>query len=73
MAADLACPFCLRQLPASFDPLPLVLPCCGRFGCASCVRPLVESSDMPVLLQVAQPAGGGNYLVEMEAQSGPRG
>ena len=75
MAADLACPFCLRQLPASFDPLPLVLPCCGRFGCASCVRPLVESSGWTCLscFKVAEPAGRGNYLVEMERRADPEG
>ena len=43
------CPFCLRELPPNFEPLPRPLPCCGRFGCSECVRPLLESTGWTCL------------------------
>ena len=37
------CPFCLRQLPWSFDPLPIVLLCCGKYACEPCAKPLLPT------------------------------
>ena len=45
----LQCPFCLRTLPSNFNPLPVILPCCGKFSCASCGAPLLESINWTCL------------------------
>jgi TPR repeat protein len=77
-SAQVTCPFCLRPLPADFAPLPLVLPCCGRLGCASCVKPLLQSAGWTCLSCFKVSARAVNqfhrgYLGEIERRADPEG
>ena len=45
----LQCPFCLRTLPPSFNPHPIVLPCCAKYACAPCGSPLLLSTNWTCL------------------------